>query len=191
MPKSFVSSRLPLSALLLVSLVLLTAGCTDKKNVDYSAPDVQAAFATEGIALYGQNQSIPQDPLVRPPSAARPLERPLTTALDAIHDAVFIPNLSGAGRPTVLNGLWMIVFVFPRVEAAEARVRSFADILSAEQILHTPTSFGYAVKGNVVVDYRAYIMNERIPGYLGEWQSVHALNRKIRLQVAAALGNLP
>jgi hypothetical protein len=42
-----------------------------------------------------------------------------------------------------------------------------------------------------VVDYRVYSTNDRIPGYLGEWQSVRKLNRRLRLQVVAALARLP
>jgi hypothetical protein len=82
------------------------------------------------------------------------------------------------------------VLVYPRPEGAQQKARSYADLEGAGAILHT-TDFGYALKGNVVVDYRVYSTNDRIPGYLGEWQSVRELNRRLRLQVVAALARLP
>ena len=101
MPKSFASSRLPLSALRLVTLTLLAAGCSDAKDVDYGATNVQSAFAAEGVALYGPQQTIPDDPLTPPAARARAEQRPLTAMLKGIRNAVLVPNVNPGSRPTV------------------------------------------------------------------------------------------
>jgi hypothetical protein len=171
-----------------IALALLAAGCSGKKNVDYSVSAVRAAFADVGVRLYGQNQPYPTNPLT-PGRLAQPHARPLTALLRGIHDAVFLPSLRHAGRPVTLHTPTMLVLVYPRSEAAQGKVRSLEDIVGAQEILHT-TDFGFAVNGNVVVEYRVFNMDDRIPGYLGQWETIGALNDKIRTDATKGLAGL-
>ena len=174
-----------------LALILLATGCGGVKNVDYSAADVQAAFAAAGIPLYGPRQLMPQDlgSARAPAPSLRGRRQPLPAMLKGVRDAFFVRTLRHNGRPTVLRSALMLVFVYPREEQAQQKARSFADLHGAEVILHE-VGFGYVQKGNVVVDYRVFASGSRIPGYLGGWDSVKTLNRKLKHQVTTALSHL-
>jgi hypothetical protein len=196
MPKSFASSLLPrrrlsLGALGLIALTLL-AGCGGAKNVDYSPADVQAAFAAVGVPLYGPRQVIP-DSLAQaqqPAPSLRTRPQILAALLKGVRDALFVPpSVHREHKSTVLHGQLMDVFVYPRAEDAQNRARSFADLLGAEQILHR-VGFGYAQKGNIVVDYRVFNSSSRVPGFIGAFDSVRTIDRKLRQQITAALSHL-
>jgi hypothetical protein len=196
MPKSFVSSLLlrrhiSLGALGLIALALLATGCGEAKNIDYSPADVQAAFAAVGVPLYGPRQLIPDSfaQAQQPAPSLRTRPQFLTALLRGVRDALFFPSVHREHRSTVLHGQLMDVFVYPRAEDAQNRARSFADLLGAEQILGR-VGFGYAQKGNVVVDYRVFNSSSRVPGFLGAFDSVRAIDRKIRQQITAALSHL-
>jgi hypothetical protein len=205
MPKSFASSqfeprhrrpaprkrRACLSICALSLVTVLAAGCGGRKNILYSPADVQSAFAAENLSLYGPNQNIPSGIALeeqRAPSLRRTTQ-PLPALLDGIRDAVFLPALLRGGRPVVLSGAFMYVFVYPRAQQAQARARSFDDILAAEHILNR-VNFGYALKGNVVVDYEVLVPGSRVPGFLGPTDNVRAFDRLTKRQIAAAFKRL-
>jgi hypothetical protein len=171
------------------ALALVAAGCSGAKDIEYSPTSVQSAFATEGVALYGPRQTVPDDPLTPVTRNRVTPARPLDSVLEAVRSAVVPADANPGGAPTVLRGGSMLVYVYPTAEGAQAKVRNFADLEGAQAILHT-TDFGYAIRGNVAVDYRVYSTGDRIPGYLGRWQNVGKLNHNIVLQVLAALQRL-
>jgi hypothetical protein len=187
MPRSLVSSLFAV-----VVLAVLATGCGGAREPFYTAEQVQAAFLTQGIPLYGRDQIIDRDSTVapRPVPVREPTAEPLTALLRGLSAVALGPMASRQTRATTLRAFQLDVFVYPRQQDARRRAADLSDLLEAQRILGR-VGFHFRRQGNVVATYRTYYYERGVPGFLGARARVRRYDGQVDGRVAAAFAKLP